>query len=473
MSLLRQGIDKVHSNTKDKVLDLMYRKYLQTDPFDLPIAPNIVYRTQELMAYFSELNYQGKSGEFIKHSIFHKLKFNLPDQQTVKDRLQKYSVSTLEQNFNNYLINKVADENYFRPSFFQKGRMMALNRNKPDYDNGSNKDDTTATGKSNDDHKSQKDQGNQPSRRKLTDRRQMQRERGVQRPDGLYLAADPTNIGYQGQEDVELPDGTNLQSYIIHRQRKNSTNTFFQYHALYSYEQGVRQILGIHLKRRHLVDDEWKEENFGHIIAYLLDPVLAQLEIKGFIGDGEYYNVDVLHYLHLKDLDYVIRAEWTNELRQWCKEEGLQQKLKDGEGVEFDQGRTIGTGKQSHTTRLVVVKRGTDLVPLILPQYSDLTPEQALLLYEERFGIETNFRETKLRMGLTSAHSVQYRLALFATACSMYNLVLSYYERVVSRSQNPQEWKITLIELMDILHQFQEDYMIQAVEEAANREKEK
>lgn len=349
---------------------------------------------------------------------------------------------------------------------------MALNRNEPDFGKASHKDDTTERGKSIDNNKSQKDQDNHPSRRKLTDRREMQRERGVQRPDGLYLAADPTNIGYHGEEDVDLPDGSNLQSYLIHRRRKNSTNTYFQYHALYSYEQGVRQILGIHLKRRQLVDDDWKEEPFGHIIAYLLDPVLAKLDIKGFIGDGEYYNVDVLHYLRLKALDYVIRADWTDDLRQWCKEEEQQEKLKDGEGVEIEQGRTIGTGKQSHTTRLVVVKRGTELVPLILPQYSDLTPEQALLLYEERFGIETSFRETKLRMGSTSAHSVHYRLALFATACSMYNLVLSYYERVVSRSENPQEWKITLIELMDILHQFQEDYMIQAVKEAVSTEEE-
>lgn len=105
MSLLRQGIDKVHPNRKDKVLDLMYRKYVQSDPFDLPVASNIVYRTQELMAYFTELNYQGKSGEYIKHAIFQRLEYNLPDQQTVKDRLQKYSVSTLEQNFNNYLVN--------------------------------------------------------------------------------------------------------------------------------------------------------------------------------------------------------------------------------------------------------------------------------------------------------------------------------------------------------------------------------
>lgn len=471
MSLLRQGIDKVHSNSKDKVLDLMYRKYVKTDPFELPIAPNVHYRTQELMAYFTELNYKGKSGEFVKHAIFKRLQYNLPDQQTVNDRLRKYSVSRLEQNFNSYLVNKVSDENYFRPSFFQEGRMMALNRNEPETDSSSTNNVSDEV-KTDIDSKTPTKQESHPRRRKLRERRKMQRDREVQRPDGLYLAADPTNLGYHGEEDVDLPDGTNLQSYLIHRQEKNSTTTFFQYQVLYSYEQGVRQILGIHLKRRHLVDDEWKEEPFGYIIAYLMDPVLARFDVKGFIGDGEYYNVDVLHYLHLNNLDYVIRADWTDELRRWCKKEKLQNKLKDGDGVEFEEGRTIGTGKQSHTTRLVVVKRGTDLVPLILPQYSKLKPGQALLLYEERFGIETNFREVKLRMGSTSAHSVHYRLALFATACSMYNLVLSYYERVVSRSKNPQKWKITLVELMEILHQFQEDYMIQAVEEAANKEKE-
>ena len=300
-------------------------------------------------------------------------------------------------------------------------------------------------------------------RRKLKDRRKMQRERGIQRPDGLYLAADPHNIPYYGIEDIDLPDGTNMSSYLIHRKPKKSSITFFQYQVIYSYEQGVRQILGVHLKRRHLVGNKWKEEAFGPILAYLMDPLISKFDVKGFVGDGEYYNVDVCHYLILNKLDFSIRADWTDELRKWCDDEKLLDILEDGDGVEVEKGRVIGQGAQSHKLRLVVTNRGGELTPLVLPNYSELEPEQALLLYEERFGIETNFRETGLRMGFTTAHSVQYRLALFGTACAMYNLVLSYYEKVVAMSKNPSEWKVTLIEIMDILHNFQGDYMLDAI----------
>ena len=460
MSLLKQGIEKKHHSIKNKVLGFMFQQYLQLDPFDLPQPINAHYHVPEFQAYFSEMNFTQRSGEQIKRSAFHGYGFNFPDQQTVNDRLSKFTFPKLETNLNEYFVNVTESKNFFRPPFFVRGGAMALNRQtKKSNKSRIDEEPSTKTGIKGSSEKFRK----RGKRRKLKERRKMQRERGIQRPNGLYLAADPHNIPYYGIEDFDLPDGTNMNSYIIHRKPKKSTITFFQYQVIYSYEQGVRQILGVHHKRRHLVDGKWKEEAFAPILAYLMDPLISKFDVKGFVGDGEYYNVDVCDYLILNELDFSIRADWTDELRKWCEDNKLSETLDDGDGVEVKKGRIIGTGKQSHSLRLVVVMRGGELTPLVMPSYSKLEPEQALLLYEERFGIETNFRETGLRMGFTTAHSVKYRLALFGTACAMYNLVLSYYEKVVARSKNPSEWKVTLIEIMDVLHNFQGDYMMDAI----------
>ncbi|MFV2015082.1 MAG: hypothetical protein ACC656_06625 [Candidatus Heimdallarchaeota archaeon] len=460
MSLLKQGIEKKHHSIKNKVLGFMFQQYLRVDPFDLSQPINAYYHVPEFQAYFSEMNFTQRSGEQIKRSVFHSHGFNFPDQQTVNDRLSKYTFPKIEINLNEYFVNITESKNFFRPPFFVRGRAMALNRGTKKTNKSKVQEETSVKPQIKVNSEKIRKRG---KRRKLKERRKMQRERGIQRPDGLYLAADPHNIPYYGIEDIDLPDGTNMSSYLIHRKAKKSSITFFQYQVIYSYEQGVRQILGVHHKRRHLVDGKWKEEGFGPILAYLMDPLITRFDVRGFVGDGEYYNVDVCDYLILNELDFSIRADWTDELRKWCEVENLSDTLEDGEGVEVKKGRIISNGKQSHTLRLVVVKRGGELTPLVMPSYSKLEPEQALLLYEERFGIETNFRETGLRMGFTTAHSVKYRLALFGTACAMYNLVLSYYEKVVARSNNPSEWKVTLIEIMDILHNFQADYMLEAI----------
>lgn len=207
--------------------------------------------------------------------------------------------------------------------------------------------------------------------------------------------------------------------------------------------------------RRQKKGDSWHREPLGPIIDFLLDPVLDSYEVKGIIGDGDYYNAGVIQYLIEHELDFVIRADFTQALKEKSKKEKLSQVLKDGEAwVHPDKQNIKGRGKKVLKVKLVMVKRGDRIVPLVLPLYSELSGEQALMLYEERFGIESSYREIHRRMGFTTSHLPQYRLALFGTACSILNVLLSYHNQVVSGSGHPKHWKVTLMEIMELMDQF-------------------
>jgi len=114
----------------------------------------------------------------------------------------------------------------------------------------------------------------------------------------------------------------------------------------------------------------------------------------------------------------------------------------------------------------VVVKRDTELLCLVYPTYSKLKAQQVVLLFEERFGIETSFREIGIRRGFTTSISPHYRFSLFSTAVAVYNLLLSYQELVVTGSSDPGTWKVTMMELMHLLHDFLGKYMSDGVERA-------
>ena len=106
--------------------------------------------------------------------------------------------------------------------------------------------------------------------------------------------------------------------------------------------------------------------------------------------------------------------------------------------VELKRSRR---GSEVVNLKLVIVKRGQELVPLVLPVYSNLNPEQALLVYEERFGIESSYREINKYLPQTSSLSPNYRLALYAMTAWFFNLLLNYYEIVVMMSKNSQTGK--------------------------------
>lgn len=427
---IMQGLPKKQSWFKTRMIREQFLQTLETNQLGLQVPCNAYYSFEEIQVYFDAMVVNQASGELAKGILFDNLGFNTPDPETVVNRCGKQTNKEREDHVNKILL----EEAKHIPTLKEPLKLEKLRRHKERIAKDKAKSKETSA------RKKQK-------RKKIRETRVKQRERGVKPPKGVYLTCDITLKPYYGELDVELPNGENLQSHIIKHRQKKSTKYFFGYCTVYSHEAGSRQVLAIHQMRRYQISNgNWHREALGPVVKYLLDPILDEFSITGIAGDGEYYNKGVIEYLHAKNLDFVIRADFTDNIRKICEREELMEKLADGKGWELEGGIVFC---KTIPLRLVVVKRGKELVPLTLPKTSNLTPEQALFLFEERFGIETSYREIYRYLGSTSSHSPQYRLAIFCMAAFFFNLLLRYYEVVVAWSNNPKKWHINLIQIKD------------------------
>lgn len=435
--MLKQGLHKKQIKLKDRIIAKQMEAFLEEDPWQLPFPPNAHYETKELQYYFTVLTLKSISGEHANRTLSRNYGFNLPDQQTVRVRLEKRSSNSIEENNNKFTIEKEYLPALHYPNFMKRRLHKIMIR------------------------KSENAKNTKQKRRNLNQRRKLQRERGVERPKGLYLALDEHNIPYYGKEDVVLPSGENLSSYLIHDRQKKSTKTFFSYLTVYSFEKGLRQVLSFHLMRRLKKKKNWHIEPLGPVIQYLMDPILEKYKVTGFVGDGKYYNGGVIHYGTKNRLDFVIRADFTSALKEWAEKEELLTKLEDGFGEWYPDDISFkGRGYKPIKLKLCMVRRGKELVPFVLPKYSKLSPEQALMLYEERFGIESNYRELERRFGFTTSHSSQYRIGLFASSVNVFNVLMQYHERVIQGSDTPELWKLTLLDITEAFDRYLTDIAI-------------
>ncbi|MCH8907994.1 MAG: hypothetical protein IH840_12975 [Candidatus Heimdallarchaeota archaeon] len=61
--------------------------------------------------------------------------------------------------------------------------------------------------------------------------------------------------------------------------------------------------------------------------------VVHEYKVTGVVGDGKYYNGGVIYFLNEQKLDFVIRADYTKDLKEWAKRDKLRKNLADGTGV--------------------------------------------------------------------------------------------------------------------------------------------
>ena len=217
--------------------------------------------------------------------------------------------------------------------------------------------------------------------------------------------------------------------------------------------------------RRYKEGEDWYKEPYGPIVKQLLDPIKDQYPITGVVGDGRYYDGGVIKYLLESELDFVIRADFSQTRREWARNQDAIHKFEDGSGTWLEGGIFFKPRvMKGMKLKFCVVKRGDEFVPLVVPLYSKLTPEQALMLYEERFGIETKYRELERRYGKTTSISPQYRVALFASSVNIFNQLMHYLETVVTPSLNSQYWKVTLLDIADQQKYNLQDIGMQAAE---------
>lgn len=422
--IIKQGIPKRTNEIKEKLLEECIEASLSTNYFNIDVPHNAYYGFEEMMVYFYSIIMTNSSGNHSK-SVYHTdFGFYLPDQQTVRVRFGKKSVEEMEDSFNNVLLANAgiipALENPYKLK-----KLRIINKKLL-------KQDVTKTNQ---------------KRKIIRKQRLLQRQRGVEAPKELLLSVDMVLLPYYGEENVKLADEEVLRSYLIKSRQKKSSKTFFAYLTVYSHEKGARQVLSIHLIRSYLENGKkWKREKLGPVIEKMIGKIGKNFSAICFGMDGEFYDEGVVNFLIDQKNNFVIRADYTEALQEISQDLDLHNTLEDGDGYELPGGIAFCN---STNLRLVIVKRGEELVPLILPPYSEITPKQALLVYEERFGIETSYREINRWFVPTSSHSPQYRFALYAMAVFFFNLLLTYHEIVITWSPNPKKWKVTLLEIKE------------------------
>ncbi len=433
MILLKQGYPKKQFTLKEGPIARQTENLINSNPWNLPVPPNAHYRNEEMQYYFGIITLFSMSGEHAKRFCWKSLRVNLPDQQTVRVRVEKLSCLDIQTNNNNFSLTGQSLPGLEFPRF-QKRKLDKMMKQEKYQQEVRNKDTKQ----------------NRSRRRQLRKSRKLQREREVERPEGNYLAMDEHNDPYYGVEDVLLDNGESMASYLVKDRQKQSTKTFFQYLTMYSFELGIRRVLGFHLVRRNKEGENWCKEPYGPIVKQLLEPIMDHYPITGVVGDGRYYDGGVIIFLLESELDFVIRADFSVTRKEWARNQDVLHNFEDGSGTWLEGGISFKPrGMKGMKLKFCVVKRGDEFVPLVVPLYSKLTPEQALMLYEERFGIETKYRELERRYGKTTSISPQYRVALFASSVNIFNQLMHYLETVVTPSLNPKHWKVTLLDIAD------------------------
>lgn len=399
------------------ILKNMQIDWLSTEVFDLDLPITYHYHNNELNAYFYQLFAENGSGNYAVPLAVKDYDFYLMDQQTASERFDDFKMRQISRMLNRSLLKQAKK----LPSYQSGYRLAKV--------------------------KSKETQRRRELAQKLNKVRYRQRERGIDPPTGRYLGLDftlkPSYMDIDVIREIKHP----MAEVLTKDRRKKSTTTFTGHHTVYDYEHGSRQILAVHMLRNEHVPNYksgYKREKLSDVVPFLLDPILKDITIRGIVGDGDYFNKGVMDYCHQNNLDYVFRASMTDNIHSIIDTEELEEKLEDGQGFVVDDDQTMGRGKDQLTYRLVIVRRDKELVPLAIPTYSQLTAEQALLLFEERFGIESTFREIYKYLPLTTSKTPQYRLVLYGMTCWFYNLLLNYYQIVVIFSSNRKYWEISL-----------------------------
>lgn len=420
---IQQGYPKRKKIIKTRLLKNQIQELLYNDIFGITTPNNAIYGYNEIQTFFVSMNLKNQSGNAIPRILSDDIDFDLPDQETVSNRLEKQKL--IENEGNKYLLRQAVKLPALNnPSKFEKIKQ-----------------------------KNTKIRMDKVKIRENNSSRLRQRDRGVEAPQGIYLSMDLTLIPNYTKKFDELEENDDIMAYyLIKSKSKASTNIFTGFSTIYSVEPGARQTLAIRQMVRHKdKNGNFKREKVIDTVKYLLDPVLEEIEITGLTADGAYNVVEVYQYLESRKLDYVIRGRTSEEIRIISVLFKLDS-LEDGSGFEYPDPYFIKSGKKEIEVKLIIVRRGEELVPLILPTYSDLSPEQAILLYEERFGIETSYREIKRYLPQTSSMVPNYRLVRFFMSTIFYNLLLCYHEIVIIHSSNPQLFENVMIALIECLY---------------------
>ena len=101
---LQQGFPKRNKIIKNRFLKKSIQNLLNNDIFGIIRPENALYGYKEIQTFFLSMNLKNKSGNTIPRILSEDINFNLPDQETVSNRLIKQK--QIEIAGNKYLLSE-------------------------------------------------------------------------------------------------------------------------------------------------------------------------------------------------------------------------------------------------------------------------------------------------------------------------------------------------------------------------------
>ena len=224
--------------------------------------------------------------------------------------------------------------------------------------------------------------------------------------------------------------------------------------ACYAHKYATCQIVGtkggnVVLDFSPVTQFSSKREIMKELINNGMDIIGRKIDIV--LGDGDFDDTDALRVFQELEVDYICHCGKNSRVKKYISSMGC-------EVVKFVKNFTIGKGKRSVNTNLIIVDkewlmdmkicmrelpcddRYYTFVTSLVPSPDETIYELALNVvktYKKRWGIETGYRDIDSFMAMTHALSYKYRFLLFAIAIILYNLWRLWAHRLKNRIKDP------------------------------------
>ncbi len=175
-----------------------------------------------------------------------------------------------------------------------------------------------------------------------------------------------------------------LSTYIRKGKPKASTSQFYQYLSVIWVNAPEPITLGVQLIPR--------EYSTLQTVQNLLSPLITQERIIGILGDGDFYNYDLVKWFLHKEIFFIIRGRVNHGVKplvqKYQEELYLQRK-----SVIIDYPMNKGHTCKHIPVKLVLYQEGQRIFALVVPPSCHLSGVQISKLYRRRFMIETYYRQ--------------------------------------------------------------------------------
>ena len=217
----------------------------------------------------------------------------------------------------------------------------------------------------------------------------------------VIVAIDFTDIEWYGEE---LP-------FIVKSKAKNGTKRFIRFATIAIVEDGKR----FTLKVLPVTPLSATENVVKELIAY----VQHFVSIRVVLLDRGFYSNEVVKQIKKAEVKFVIPAKKNDKVKENMKE-------------AYENGPITYTMSKGETYTLMVVKDEDN--DKLLPYATNMIntdPSTVHEFYENRFGIETQYRVKNKFFGKTCSKKYSVRYAFFILAVALYNLwvLLNILER--------------------------------------------